>query len=41
MKFLIFDKDQLDQVRILTKIYEKKSSDSCHHVTIPHAFRQF
>ena len=41
MKFLIFDKDQVDQVHILTKIYEKKSSDSCDHVTIPHAFRQF
>ena len=41
MKFRIFDKDQVDQVHILTKIYEKKSSDSCEHVTIPDALHQF
>ena len=28
MKFIVFDKDQADQVHILARSYQKKSSDS-------------
>ena len=41
MKFIISGKDQVDQVHILARSYEKKSSDSGDYVTIPHEFRQF
>ena len=41
MKFLILDKDQIDQDHILTGSYEKKSSDAGDYVTIPHRFREF
>ena len=41
MKFIISDKDQVDQVHILARNYDKKSSDSGDYVTIPHEFRQF
>ena len=41
MKFLILDKDQIDQDHILTGSYEKKSSDVGDYVTIPHRFREF
>ena len=41
MKFLILDKDQVDQVHILTESYENKSSDAGDYVTIPHRFCEF
>ena len=41
MKFIIFDKDQVDQVHILARSHEKKSSDSVDYVTVPNRFRQF
>ena len=41
MKFIILDKDQVDQVHLLARSYEKKSSDSGDYVAIPHGFGEF
>ena len=41
MKFIILDKDQVDQVHLLARSYEKKSSNSGDYVAIPHGFGEF